>query len=173
MTDTNKHFGRNPIRKAKFIEPERTLKRKVGSGGLNAAILDKAQAVIEENKYDFIPMAQKDLASLIEGYKTSEEMENYMDAEPLITSMLNPAMQLKANGGMFGYALISRICAKLVQFLEVLESIDRDALDVIGGFITALKALISGQVKGEGGKTGQELYNALNDACHRYFKSRY
>lgn len=172
MDEPEKHFGLTPVREAEFIKADRSLKRKVGSGGLSASILDKAQAVIEESRVDFVPMAQKYLISLKEGIRTAEELEYHVDPEPLITSMLNPAMQLKANGGMFHYHLVSKIAARLIHFLEVIEDIDADSLEVINGYYTALKALIIGQVRGEGGKSGEELYNALNEACYRYFENR-
>ena len=172
MNKDEKHFGQAPLRNAEFIQIGNPLKEKVGSGGLNATILNKAEAVIQESRVDFTPMAQRYLSSLKEGIRMAEEMEHHIDSLPLITAMINPAMQLKANGSMFHYSLVSKIAARLIHFLEVIQEIDQDAMDVINGFYTALKALIIGQVRGEGGKSGDELYNALNEACYRFFENR-
>jgi hypothetical protein len=167
-----KHFGRTPVRNAQFIDYNNDLKQKVGNGGLSDDILNKAQAVIEENRVDFVPMAQKFLSALREAINTAEEMGNHIESAPIITAMINPTMHLKANGGMFNYSLVSQIAARLIHFLEVIEDMDEDAIEVVKGFYTALRALVIGQVRGEGGKSGEELYNALNEACYRYFEQR-
>lgn len=167
-----KHFGRTPIRNAEFIKYENSLKKKVGKGGLSEDILNKAQAVIEESRVDFVPMAQKFLSALREAINTAEDVGNHIDCTPILTAMINPAMHLKANGGMFHYTLVSKIAARLIHFLEVIEDLDESSIEVVKGFYTALRALVIGQVRGEGGKSGEELYNALNEACYRYFENR-
>lgn len=172
MIKYEKHFGRTPLRNAEFIKYDNALKKKVGGGGLAEDILNKAQAVIEESRVDFLPMAQKFLSALKEAIVTAEDIGQHYNATPIITAMINPTMHLKANGGMFQYTLVSKISSRLIHFLEVIEEIDDSALEVIKGFYTALKALIIGQVRGEGGKSGEELYNALNEACYRYFENR-
>lgn len=163
------HFHQKPVRQAEFIEPETTLKEKVGSGGLSSEIISKAQAVIEENTVDFLPIGQKHLTSLHEGIHLAQTQREHVDNESLISTMLYPTMQLKANGGMFHYPLVSIISGRFIQFLEVIKTLDDDALEIIDAFYTALRALVVGQVKGDGGKSGADLYEALNDACYRYF----
>ena len=170
------HFNQKQLRDAEYIAPPNNLKNKVGSGGISVDILEKAETILTENTVDFIPMAQKFLTHLHEGIVTSKnalkDSENSKDAELLISAIVYPAMQLKANGTTFHYPLVTKISAKLVQFLEVIEDVDAKTLEVIDGFYTALKALISGRIRGEGGKSGQELYTALNQACMRFFKEK-
>ncbi len=163
------HFNQKPRRKAEFIKPPNLLKAKVGSGGLREEILDKAQALLENTAIDFRPLAEMYLDSLTRGLEKAQETES-QDTEQLIAGLLYPAMQLKANGGMFHYPLITRIGDHLVQFLEVIESLDFDAIEIVQAFHTTMRAVVMGQVSGDGGRYGAELIKALEDACYRYFE---
>jgi hypothetical protein len=168
MTEAQ-HYNQAPRRKAEFIRPPNTLKAKVGSGGLSEAILVKAQALLESNAVDFQPLADLYLASLMNGVSECRREILITDPEPLITKIMYPAMQLKANGGMFHYPLVTRTADKLIQFLEVIENPDEDALEIVIAFHSTIRAIIMGKITGDGGKHGDELVEALNEACLRYF----
>ena len=164
-----KHFNQSPRRKADYIRPPNTLKAKVGSGGLNEEILSKAQTLLENNSVDFIPLAEIYLASVLRGIENARDNFKTIDAETLIAAIIYPVMQLKANGGMFHYHLVTRTADKLIQFLEVIESTDDEALEIATAFHTTIRAVVLGRITGDGGKYGQELLDALNEACLRYF----
>ena len=163
------HFNRKQRRKAEFIRPPNTLKVKVGSGGLADDILDKAQALLENTAVDFRPLAEIYLDAMMRGIQDARE-ENSDDPESVIAAMLYPGMQLKANGGMFHYPLVTRVSDKLIQFLEVIETPDIEAVEIVLAFHTTIRAIVMGQIKGDGGKHGAELVDALNHACMRYFQ---
>lgn len=163
------HFNQERRRKAEFIRPPNTLKAKVGSGGLNEEIIDKAQHLLEDNTADFQPLADLYLAALTRGLEQARRGEDISDRETIISGMLYPAMQLKANGGMFKYPLVTHMADKMVQFLEVLAVPDADALEIVLAFHTAIRAVVMGRVAGDGGARGKELTGALDEACHRYF----
>lgn len=163
-------FNRTVLRKAEFIKPPNILKAKVGSGGLSDDILDKAQKLLAENTVDFQPLGEMYLEGLARGMQEARENIADPDHERLIPGMLYPAMQLKANGGMFHYPLVTTIADTLIQFLEVIERVDEEVLEIVQGYHTTLRAVIQGRIKGNGGPRGQELYKALIDACDRYFE---
>ena len=163
------HYNRTPRRKAEFIKPPNMLKQKVGSGGLSDEILDKAQKLLEENSVDFEPLANMYLGSLMQGIEMAKGYTPADDTEQVIANMLYPAMQLKANGGMFSYSLVSKISDKLIQFLEVIEEPDIEAVEIVLAFHTTISAVIHGKVQGDGGTHGDDLLVALTDACMRYF----
>ncbi len=166
------HYNRTPRRKAEFIKPPNTLKAKVGTGGLTEEILNKAQKLLEENTLDFSPLAYVYLENLWQGIEAAKHMKFSDDTEVLITGMLYPAMQLKANGGMFRFHIVTQAADRLVQFLEVLEEIDTEALEIIMAFYGAIKAVIQGKITGDGGENGKELVSALSVACVKYFERR-
>ena len=163
------HFNQTPKRKAEFIRPPNYLKAKVGSGGLSENILEKAQALLENNTVDFAPLAHIYLDALMRGIEYSKNANPEDDKEYLITTMLYPAMQLKANGGMFHYQLVTEIADHLIQFLEVIAEPDIEVVEIILAFHTTIRAVIQGEITGDGGKHGVELVNALDAACVRYF----
>jgi hypothetical protein len=164
------HFNQKPRRKAEFIKPLNLLKSKAGYGGLDEEILNKAQAVLENNSVDFQPLAEMYLSGMMRGIERARNPAPGESEEVLITGMIYPAMQLKAGGAMCGYPLVTRIADKLIQFLEVIAEPDKDALDIVLAFHTTMRAVLTGRVTGSGGKHGDELMQALEAACLRYFE---
>lgn len=166
------HYNRTPRRKAEFIKPPNTLKQKVGEGGLSDEIINKAQKLLEENTIDFAPLATMYLTSLMNGIEMAKGFTASDDTEQVIANMLYPAMQLKANGGMFKYSLVSKAADKLIQFLEVIYEPDIEAVEIVLAYHTTMTAVIQGQILGDGGQRGDELLQALTDVCMRYFERR-
>jgi len=169
MTD-ERHYNQEPRRKAEFIRPPNTLKAKVGSGGLSDDIITRAQTLLENNSAEFAPLADLYLTSLMRGVEMARKATPADDSENDIAHIIYPAMQLKANGGMFHYPLVTRSADKLIQFLEVIENTDEDALEIVVAFLTTIRAITLGKITGDGGKYGVELIDALNHACVRYFE---
>ncbi len=163
------HYNQTPRRRAEFIQPPNTLKAKVGNGGLSDTILNKAQALLENNTVDFEPLAEMYLDSLMRGIELAKDAEYGTDDEYIISHMIYPAMQLKANGGMFKFPLITDIGDKLIQFLEVIEQPDIECVEIVLAFHTTMRAVIRGRIHGSGGAEGRALIDALIDACERYF----
>ncbi|MCB1555805.1 MAG: hypothetical protein KDJ15_00665 [Alphaproteobacteria bacterium] len=165
------HYNQPQRRRARFYNPPNTLKQKVGAGGLSADILDKAQQLIENNAVDIRPWAEIQLER-IRNYAQKAE-DGLIDAhqeEEIIQSLLHASMQLKANGGMFHYPLITKIADRLLHFLEVVERLDADALEIVMAFHTTLQAVLHGQVKDADTPHARALLDALVGACTRYFK---
>ncbi|MBU6235461.1 MAG: hypothetical protein KGQ41_06415 [Alphaproteobacteria bacterium] len=164
-------YPRAPRRRAEVLFPPNTLKAKVGSGGIDERLIEKAQRIIEETKVDFLPIGKRYLASLEEGVVTTRTSRGQIDSENLIATMLYPAMQLKANGGMFGYPLITSVAARLIRFLEQVHDANEDVLEVVNAFVESLKAiLLMGENNRKVIQHGDDLYLALDEACERYFE---
>lgn len=189
MTKTQKpnHYNQKPRRKAEFIKPPNILKAKVGSGGLTDDILNKAQTLLENNAVDFLPLAEIYLASLMQATELAQKAlveQKLQQQEPalnqtetakrehLVTRMIYPAMQLKANGGMFHYPLITAIADRLIHFLEVVAYADEDVVDIVVAFHTTMRAILISRISGDGGTHGKEVLDALDSACTRYFQRR-
>lgn len=166
----NNVYNQKPRRKAEFIKPPNFLKSKVGSGGLSEEILDKAQALLENNTVDFLPLAEMYLSSVMKGIEAAQNAEHKADNEYIISMMLYPGMQLKANGGMFHYPLVTEIADRMIQFLEAIETPDIDAVEIIVAFHTTMRAVVQGKITGMAGNYGAELLTALDAACRRYFE---
>lgn len=165
------HFNMVPKRKVDFHTPPNRLKIKVGAGGLSENILNKAQALLENNTSDFRPLGEMYLDAMTRGLNDIKNIHGGRTKdESAIAAILFPAMQLKANGGMFHYSLVTQIADRLIQFLEVLEEVDEDSIEIIQAFHTTIRAVLLSQIKGDGGQRGKELLTALVEACYRYFE---
>ena len=162
--------GQRKVRKAELISPPNRLKEKVGHGGIDETVLGKAQELLENNTVDFKPIALMLVDLLHEAI--SDAKSGSTTGEDAIEAMLYPAMQLKAQGGMFHYPLISEISNILVNFLETVTDTDKDVMDIVVAHKMSINAVLASQIKGDGGKVGRELRDALLDACARYYKSR-
>ncbi len=172
MTEDKDHYSMKPRRKAEFVTPPNHLKIKVGYGGLTEDILNKAQALLENNTVDFTPLAEMYLDAMMKGIEQARTPNSEISNEQIIASILFPGMQLKANGGMFHYDLVTQISNRFIQFMEAIDTIDIDALEIIIAFHTTIRAIILGRIKGDGGKRGEELMTALVEACQRYFEKK-
>lgn len=154
------------------INPPHYIKQKVGSGGLAENVLERAQKVIEKNTVDFKPVAQEHLNDIAQVLNDMDDQSSYLNDRDYINMMINPAMQLKANGGMFNFPLVTEISDMFVKFIDSLDELDPDAVDIINGFYTTLRAVIYGDIRGDGGKDGRELVSELNHALKRYIDRR-
>ena len=164
------HYNQKPKRKAKFFSPPNILKAKAGSGGLSDTILDRAQDLLENHTTDFAPLAEVYINQMQEGIKEAFGTGESTDSEKALSKILMPCVQLKANGTMFHYPLVTRIADRFVQFMEVVERLDDETLDIANAFLTALKIVVTGKIKTDGAGHGNALVEELNRACMRYFE---
>lgn len=153
---------------AKFYKPPNVLKQKVGTGGLASDILERAQRLLEDNKIDFNPMAEHYLDMLRRAIDNAYNPTTEHTNEEVMTSLIAPIMQLKANGSMFHYPLISRISQHMILFLEELEEPQEDLLEILHAYYTTIRAILVSKIKNDGGEHGEALFQALASACKRY-----
>jgi hypothetical protein len=150
----------------RFIKPPNILKQKVGTGSIDETLLEKSQAAINNPKIDFIPYAQQFLKQFSEFAKEARTNDNFKEAKEKI---IGPVMQLKANGGMFQYQLVSDVADIALQFLETVETGNKDTFDVIKAHEKTIQVIIANKLKGDGGREGYALIKELDHACQRYF----
>lgn len=167
---SEKHFNQKPVRDAEFITPPNIIKAKVGNGGLSEAIISRAQAVLEMHAEDFKPLAEIYLEQMRNGISNAKDIEGGTDKEEHIAQILFPCVQLKANGAMFKYSLITQIADLFVQFMEVVERLDSETLEIADAFYTTIRIVVNGKITGDGGDQGKKLTEELNNACKRYFE---
>ncbi len=170
MTKEDTFKNQKKFRKAELIYPPNVLKQKIGSGGIKKETLVKAQEVLEENAVNFAPIAMELIKIL--GKEIQNFENNVTQSEAAIKTMLYPIMQLKSQGAMFHFPLITEISNILVNFLETVESLDKDVLEIISAHKITISAIIRNNITEDGGTQGKDLKISLTDACSRYHKSR-
>lgn len=155
--------------KVRFINPPNRLKMKTGGGGIPEERIARAQIVMDDFKTDFRPIAAMLATDLNKATKTALEKiarnENFEKDK-----IINPIMQLKANGGMFKYGLLTDIADICLQFMEAVNDYNKEAIDIIKAHEKAIQVIIQNNLEGDGGKEGYVLVQELHLACSRYFK---
>jgi hypothetical protein len=160
-------MARDKAKKARFFMPPNILKKKVGTGGLHVSVLEKAQKHIEAVEIDFVPYAKEFLKEFATSIKIAKESNDNTQTKK--DALVAPIMQLKANGGMFKYHLVSHIADIAMQFIEEVEEINDDTVEILNAHSNTIKTIITNKLTGDGGKEGSALAKELDKACQRYF----
>jgi len=127
-----------------------SLQKKVGKGPVNLETLDKAQALIEESSDDFAPLAMTFLSQLKTAIDAARKGVGSNDE--LISGMTSPVMELKANAKMFQYGLVSSLANIMLGFLETINTLDKDAIEIVGAHHQTLNLIVIKKMKGDGGE---------------------
>jgi len=165
---TPKNEPKKPARKAKFIDPPNILREKIGRGGIEPTRLEKAEEFIDTNPLNFVPFAERMIEKVDEGVRQAKSGK--VKGKKAVDMLSRPIMELKANGGMFKYMLVSHLADIVLNFLETIDNVDSDVLEIIAAHQNALNVIISNELQGTGGKEGMALANELDSACKRYYK---
>lgn len=160
--------NKSKVSKVKFLPVKNDLRRKVGRGGLDPSLVNRADTVARKSAPDFAPLATEILARL-DGYIAETRAAIPADRD-MIRRLGGPVMELKANGGMFGYATVTGIADVVLDFLENIEIMDEDAFEIVDLHQLAIRAIISGRIKNEDSAEGRALAEELSRACARYYK---
>lgn len=153
---------------AEFITPPNLIKAKVGSGGLNKEVLDKAQDVMKSYVKDYPPVAALDLMKLSEAIK--EHQDGNLETADARKKIQTAAIDLKSNGAMFNYPIVSRMAHSLLNFVENIRYIDADVVEIIMAHHNSIKAVIDSRQSGDVDDAGEMLIGALTGAVSRYYR---
>jgi len=153
-----------------IIKANRMLQAKVGSGDLDEKKIAKSQAVIESDKTDFAPMAQGFFDNLEQALNAIPETP--ADVKAAIQPVIVEIMQIKANASMFNYNLVGALAGIVLNFLENLETWDKDTFTIVDAHLKTLRLIVKNGMKGDGGEYGHQLTTELRDACQRYFAKK-
>lgn len=151
-----------------LVTPKNTIKEKVGNGGFDEQKLKKAQTVIEENDVDFRPIALNLIGNLeqIMRFDKNEDVE----ATKFYGAVLDPLMQLRAQGSMFHYSSITLITDIVVDFLDGIKKTDGVIVDILKAYIQTSKVLLKMEVKEDNDPSCKALANELSSVCNRYIE---
>ncbi|MBM3601244.1 MAG: Hpt domain-containing protein [Alphaproteobacteria bacterium] len=145
------------------IQPPRTLKDKVGSGGkgLDPRALERAEAAMNTFK-DTIDFAQQALPELMKLQVLMEQLiANPTQTQTLLPKMFEIVHDLRGQGSSFGYPLVTRIGSSLCRYVERHDKDSQAEVDVVRAHVDALRAVIGSKLKGDGGEIGQKIAEGL------------
>lgn len=154
----------------KILKASRALEAKIGPGPLDEHLVKRAQDVMEKNDVDFEPLAEENLRTLslaLESLRESAQLD-----KKALQPVIKPVMQLKAHASIFGYPLIGTLANLVLGFLEDVQDVDADVIEIVRVHHMTLSAIIAKRMKGDGGPVGQQLQQELKDVIQRYFIRR-
>jgi hypothetical protein len=140
-------------------------------GGNSVGVI--AKEALEAAEAEFTKMAE-DYPDWVESYirKLYELHGRCVDTPELrhqyFKKLNESAHDLKGQGGTFGYMLISRFGDSLYECTRARDDYPDNQVEIVKAHIDAMKAVIAGRVKGDGGSIGQELIKQLQKAIERY-----
>ena len=157
--------------KAKIIKANFKLQQKVGAGPLDLKTVITSQQVIDTNQVDFVPLGLdilKKLETALAQAKTGSTP--IKEVKQMLTV---PVMELKANATTFHYTLIGTLANIMLNFLEAIVILDKDAIDIVKAHHDTLHMIIVRKMKGNGGEAGSILSKELQQACDRYYHKKF
>lgn len=154
--------------KVKITKASKVLQQKAGTGDIDPELISRAELFLQNNDEDFTPLALELLAQLA---RTLERIRKHSVRTPeVLLELEGPVMQLKANGKMFKYDLVTSLASITLDFLESIDVLDNDVLDLVTVQLASLQVIVARKMKGSGGLDGMRLRSELEEACQRYYK---
>lgn len=145
-----------------IIHPPNTLKKaKIGHGPgkLDPNILKRAENAITKMADDYTKWANEDLVNLEAGLDKLRAGGTDKAAE--LKDMFRMALDMKGQGGSFGYILITAIADSLMKFIENRTEVNEFDLEVIAAHLGAMRAVFNQEVRDDGGPVGEQLMDGL------------
>ncbi len=147
-----------------------TLKEKAGGAGLKGAaempmdLLEEAENQLERAALDFTTWAQDYLKKLSDHCAQALEADAEGGRGKHFQEINLLALELRGQGGTFGYSLISTFGKMLYD--STLDGCceDDNAVKIVQAHVDSMRAIIREKISGDGGKIGRELLASLKKA---------
>lgn len=150
----------------KTIKASRELQAKVGTGQIDEKKIEEAQKIMDEDDTEFSVLAKDDLAKLQQAIDSAKKSLD--DEDAVMQSFKTPIMNLKANAGSFKYEFVSSLTGMVLMLLETVEKPDKKLVKIVDSLHKTILLALASEMKGDGGKAGQELIGAFKDVCRKY-----
>jgi chemotaxis protein histidine kinase CheA len=140
--------------------PPNMLKAKVGSSfaGMDATLLKRAEAAMEELKTEFTNWIAADVNNLVE---TRDRFAALCNAETR-GNLFRASHDLKGGAQTYEYPLIARLAASLCKLIDGLEKVEDIPLPLVDGHVDAIRALFRDAVKDASNKVALVLCEELD-----------
>jgi hypothetical protein len=155
-------------KKPKFIKVENKLQKKAGFGEIADVSIARSETILLNNTVDFKEIATPILYNLRDIIQMAKD--NPQDINTMRQELIKPIMELKANGAMFKYDLIGTLASIMLSFLEHINQLGKDALEIIDAHEKTLTLIVAKSIKGDGGPLGKQVTEELENACTRYYR---
>ncbi len=141
--------------------PNMLRKAKTGSGRVepDGQAIQRAEAAIKKIGEDFPKWAQGDLEDMDKALAAARNDPDRQ--EEYIMQIFRRAMELKGQGGSFGYDLISQVGDSLKKFTESRSEASPRDVEIIAAHVNAMRVVMAEDIRGDGGTVGQAIVDGL------------
>lgn len=154
--------------KLEVINPPNTLKEKVGNdakGAIDLEALEKAEEAIASMSGEYLVSVAEDIQKIDDAFAKLEAATG--DRKEELKDVFQESLNLKGQGGSFGYDLMTSIGNELCRFIEKLDKAGPKEVEAIKLHILSMKLVISDDIKGSGGNAGEEMLAGLQQVCDK------
>lgn len=147
---------------AQIIQVPNLLRAKIGPGkGIDKALVQKADQAISAKAGEFLDRARDEIQLLDQ--KTAAMEAATDDAVCKIAQQEAYAIvhELRGEAGTYGYKLVSTIANAQCRYIEDLAEGTTAVPAIIRAHTDALRAVVGGDINGDGGEVGKELNENL------------
>ncbi len=134
-------------------------KREPSKSGIADAVLTKAEAIVERLSVEYPVYASRDIEQL---ERAAASMASDRQARnPHYGDIFRIAHDIRGQGAVFGYPLMSRLAGSLCLAMRALEPQDAAMTTIIRCHIAGMRALLAHGVTGAGSRPALTIATAL------------
>ena len=160
--------------KVRYLRLRNRLKAKVGGSGMggpgefSADILERVAEEVRKMAEDYPDWVKEHLGAVQQEYEQARD--NPEQRAKRMKAINLAAHELKGQGGIFGYPLMTTFGDSLYAFTAADGGLSDSHMEIIKAHIDAMRVVINERVEGDGGAVGEELTRALDQAIEKYSK---
>lgn len=153
--------------KAEFISNPRSLNSKVRvvPGKSADDLLKGAGLNIENLRGDFIAMLREENESLGKAMAIADR--DAAGRAAAIEEMRRIVNDLRGTAGGYGYALVGEVTASACTFIDGTKEWNPATLAILRAHVDTLRAVVAGNIAGDGGPAGRQLMAGLQAVMAR------
>ncbi|MCB2108641.1 MAG: Hpt domain-containing protein [Rhodobacteraceae bacterium] len=157
----------------KYITPPKSLRKKQIDAGValtvSMSMIDAAEKSVGDMKDSYLQWVGADLNKLHDACEAA--VKDKANRAAHVEALYNIAVEIKGQGGSFGFPLMTTIGSQLCRFIESAGHDLSDAqLDVVRIHVETLRLVIQQKMEGDGGALGHKLLTGLTLALKKVAK---
>ncbi len=134
------------------------------NNALNATTADQlaqANEAIAALAKEYPIWAAQDIKKMIQALQDARSLSGEKRADMIRKELFKIAHNTKGQGATFGYPLITDIGDHLCRYIERIENIQNEEMNIMRDHINAMDTILKQKLTGDGGTVGQELKDKL------------
>jgi len=129
-------------------------------------LLTQAEDMISNMETDYADWVADSVKTLRDALNRA--IEDPEGAEEHLARIHEIALELRGQGSMFGYPLMTQFGKSLYEFSHRDMTVTPQLLDLIKAHTDLINVVIHQRMKGDGGAVGKDLMNSLDEAKRKY-----